>query len=169
MSRFIKIIELSVLIYLIWAAVTAGLITLSGGETVSYQWKIGWMKIGHSISGIQGEADYNVWLYIAAALNRILFLYAFYRLWCLFRSFAKKAFFAQKTIAHLRAFTGLFTLFVISRLGIEFIHYMSLPYETRGYLDTSEIGTLSYPILFFIIAYILNEARKNVEELDSYF
>ena len=124
------------------------------------------LRIG--AGGVAGEADFAWYLHAAIFLNRVLYLYAIYRLFRLFSAFAKKAYFARETIRHLFVYAGLIVVFTVMRVGIEFVHYAIATNQAASF-DGSELTNLANTVLLFIIAHILNEARKNTEELDNYF
>lgn len=163
----------AIALYWLWAAVTALMVTVSLGKPVVGTLSVFGLPIAYSAYGIAGEQYYPPWLLAAMFANRVMFLYAFYRLWRLFGAFARERFFAADTIGHLLAFTGWFTIFTLSRLLMPMVFVasggQSLPPGVVVQPDLSDLGDLGYPILFFIIAHILNEARKKDEELDRYF
>ena len=173
MKWLIKSVQFGVLIHITWAAVTAIIISLVVGETFYAEQTFMGTSISFAIHGIPGEAYFTWPFHVAVFLNRLLYIYAFYRLWRMFGAFSHKRYFTQHTIGHLYVFTGAFTLFTISRIAISWIFHITssgaLPEGVAIEANFSNLEDLGYPILFFIIAHILNEARKNEEELDTYF
>ena len=123
-----------------------------------------------SVEGITGEANYPWPLHIATFITRIIYVFAFFRLWQMFGFFAQKRYFSLEAIGHLRLFTGLFALFTLLRIAIELIFIAVYePSSGTAAFDSTYIDDLAYPVLFFIIAHILNEARKHEEEIGHYF
>ena len=173
MKWLIKSIQLGVLLHILWAATTGLVITLALGDTVEVPFAFIGLPYPTHVCGIQGEAFFTWPFHMLTALTRILYLYAFYRLWRLFGAFSNNAYFARSTIGHLKAFTGLFTVFTLSRVAISWIFISttgnSIPELRSMAIDFSDLEDLTYPVLFYVIAHILGEARKNEEELDSYF
>ena len=173
MKWLIKIVQISVLAHILWAGATGLVVTLTSGEAATFPFAF----MGHSyiykIYGVPGEALFTWPFHIAIFLNRLLYLYAFYRLWKLFGAFAQRQYFSKRAIGHLYGFTGLFTLFTLSRIAISWIF---AAVSSNPLLESVNIGVslydladLGYPILLFIIAHILKEARKNEQELADFF
>ncbi len=103
-------------------------------------------------------------------ISRVIYLYGFYRLGQLFSAFEQKQYFASKTIQHLTFFSGCFLAFTVLRKIVETIYlnfYVLEPGKTE--ITGEHLGSLFVPVLFFIVAHVLNEARKNEEEMGNYF
>lgn len=168
MKWLIQFTRLAVIIHFVQSLVTALVVTWNQGVGSEIVHDFGgfWIRLG--ANGVAGEADFAWYLHLAIFLNRVIYIYAIYRLIRLFGAFARKTYFARATIQHLFIYTGLIAVFTITRVGIEFVHYLTTPGRT-GSFDGSELGNLANALLLAIITHILNEARKNAEELDDYF
>jgi len=173
MRFVVRAVQAWIIIHLAWAAVTGAIVTLTTGHDWQLQQNLGFVAFTFRTNGIAGEAFFPWWMLVLTFFNRVLYLYAFYRLLRLFNGFARKQYFSQDTIGHMQAFTGLFTLFTVSRLGLEnlFVLFVQpgIPEAASIRTNWSDLSDLAFPILFFIIARVLNEARRNREELDTYF
>jgi len=173
MKWLIRGVQTGIAAHIIWATATAIIITLALGKTVDFPLSFIGLAYPERVYGIPGEAYFSSPFHTAVFLNRLLYLYAFYRLWRMFGAFADRHYFAQRTISHLYAFTGLFTLFTLSRIAISWIFIATsssaFPVGETLEINFSDLEDLGYPVIFFIIAHIFNQARKNEEELDNYF
>ena len=97
--------------------------------------------------------------------------YAFFRLGRLFGLFAKGRYFSQKGVQHMRVFASIYVGWQV----VDFFGGLAGTFYERGHLHLSRevssdgIGQFMLGMTFLIIAHVLNEARKNNEELDNYF
>jgi hypothetical protein len=172
MVILIRLAKWGALVYLVWAGVTAVTLAFSFGEPVKFEFSSddGQQFHRYGIDAPEGEADYGWFLYTLTFIGRAIYVYGFYRLWQLFSAFERKRYFARKTIQHLTFFSGCFLASTALRKIVETV-YLNLYVLDPGYTElTGEyLGDLFLPVLFFIIAHVLNEARKNEEEMGNYF
>ena len=106
-------------------------------------------------------------------LPKIIFLYAMIRLFQLFRLFSGNVFFSVEAINHLKWFSGAYMLSTLLEIIFNSLLFVSSTPETviklNINIDSHQISELGMAIVFYIIAYILNEARQHKEELEGYF
>jgi len=168
MKWLIQITRMAIVLHFLEALISAVAVTWNRGADVVLRHDFGGFWIWLTADGVAGEADFAWYLHVAIFLNRVIYLYAIYRLFRLFSGFARKAYFARETIRHLFVYTGLIVVFTVMRVGIEYLHFATATDQSAAF-DGSELANLGNAVLLFIIAHILNEARKNSEELDNYF
>ena len=170
MAILIGLAKWGTLLHLLWAGITAAIITYSLGEPVCFEFTIDGGHQRYHIGGTDGEANYGWFLYTLTFISRIIYLYGFYRLWLLFRAFDQKQYFARKTIQHLTIFSGCFLAFTALRIIVEtsYVNFYVLEHGSVEF-GNEYLGDLFLPVLFFIVAHVLNEARKSEEEMENYF
>ena len=170
MALLIKCAKWGTLIYFLWSGITAGIITYSLGENTAINFSLFGSVYKFSIVGIAGEANYGWQLHAMTFVSRLAYVYGFYRLWRLFIAFDQRQYFAKEPIQHLKIFTGSFLLFTVLRIVIEnsYVNFYTLEIGNVE-LDSSYWGDLFLPVLFYIVAHVLNQARKNEEEMENYF
>ena len=105
-------------------------------------------------------------------LPAALFLYALFRLWRLFGCFVEARYFSLAAVGHLRAFAAMYATSVVFSgvvsVGLRWWRHASdAPLDIE--IDGTQIWQLAMALIFFVIAYVLSEARKNAEELGDYF
>lgn len=106
-------------------------------------------------------------------IPKIIFLYAMIRLFQLFRLFSANVFFSVEAISHLKWFSGAYMLSTFLAIIFNSLLFVSSTPETVVSLniniDSHQISELGMAIVFYVVAYILNEARQHKEELEGYF
>lgn len=111
------------------------------------------------------------WVYILIAMFTLFLGYGFYRLARMFGLFAKGRYFSLKGVQHMRIFAISFlALHVFNAIryqiwAVQYGQFRLFP----SVIDGKNISSFILGLTFLIIAHVLNEARKNHEELDSYF
>jgi len=168
----IRLAKWGTLVYLVFAAIVTVTLAYSFGEPVKFEFSSddGQQLQSYGIGAPEGEADYGWFLYTLTVISRLIYVYGLYRLWQLFSAFEQKAYFARKTIEHLTIFSSCFLVYTALRKTVETI-YLNLYVLDPGVDVFTEkyLGDLFLPVLFFIVAHVLNEARKNEEEMGNYF
>lgn len=125
------------------------------------------------LDGLQGEKFFNLPERIIAFLSRAIFIFGLYRLWRMLSEFTKGRYFSEAAIKHLRAFAGLVALGLVLQIGLEVSSFLwhddrfEADYAHR--FNLSQLFYLVFSLTFFMIGHVLSEARKNEEELDTYF
>jgi hypothetical protein len=130
----------------------------------------------HVLSFVQLEVSGDLAAYprlalLASVLASLIYLYSLYRLVALMRLFERGQFFCVQATRHLRAFSASLLLATVAgcllpplelmlarALGFNHLHAVSIQ------LDSSDIGMILISALFFLIAWILSEARQLAED-----
>jgi hypothetical protein len=70
----------------------------------------------------------------------------------------------------LTIFSGCFLAFTALRIIVEtsYVNFYVLEHGSVEF-GNEYLGDLFLPVLFFIVAHVLNEARKSEEEMENYF
>ncbi|MEO9968566.1 MAG: hypothetical protein ABJG15_01845 [Hyphomonadaceae bacterium] len=116
------------------------------------------------------EGDSNFWTNVAAAVYGFFFVSILYRLGGLMGLFLKRHYFTQKAVGHMRYIAWIYLL-------LNLIGFTSAKWQGYGHdglntftkLSGDGIFGLILSLTFLIVAHILNEARKNMDELENYF
>ncbi|UTW56347.1 DUF2975 domain-containing protein [Kordiimonas sp. SCSIO 12610] len=172
MVLLIRLAKWGTLAYLIYKTLVVIVATYSLGEPVKFEFfsDDGQQVHRYGITPPDEEAHYGWFLYMLIVFSRVIYLYGFYRLWQLFSAFEQKQYFAGKTIQHLKIFSGCFLVFTALRIIVETSYLNIYVLEPGNTEIVGEYwGDLFLPVLFFIVAHVLNEARKNEEEMGNYF
>ena len=116
------------------------------------------------------EGDANLWRNVAAAVYGFFFVSIFYRLGRLMGLFLKRHYFTEKAVGHMRYIAWVYLLMNLIGFVISKWHgYGHDGLNTFSKFSGEGIFAFMLSLTFLIIAHILNEARKNTEELDRYF
>ena len=111
-------------------------------------------------------------VYILYGILSAFLGYGFFRLGRLFGLFAKGRYFSLKGVQHMRIFATSFLalqLFTFVRIQVMAIQNGKWKRGLSVKIHGEDIAIFMLGITFLIIAHILNEARKNNDELDNYF
>ena len=126
-----------------------------------------------ALSGLPGEQFFNPAERGIAFVSRVVFIFSLYHLWRLLWAFTRKDYVSAKSIARLRAFSGFISLSLALQLSLElssFLWHNECCEAAHAHtFNVSQLYYLIFSLTFFIIAYILGQARKNEEELEAYF
>lgn len=110
----------------------------------------------------------SILTYVIVAILLLLVISAFYRLGRLMGFFLKRQYFAKQAVSHMRFIATVFVLhgvtdFVTDRW--ELLRSDGFEWGITG----DDLFGLMLSLTFLIVAHILNEARKNMDELEDYF
>ena len=170
MVILIRLAKWGTLVYLVLASIITVTLAYSFGEPVKFEFIEGDSHQRYGIGASEREADYGWFLYTLTSVSRVIYVYGLYRLWQLFSAFGQKQYFARKTIQHLTIFSGCFLVYTALRKTVETIYLNLYVLEPgKSEFTATYLGDLFLPVLFFIVAHVLNEARKNEEEMGNYF
>ncbi len=172
MKYLINIARAGIFIHLLWAGITAAIVTFSFGDIVPFRLSVFGSDYVFAVGGIRGETEYGWVLWSITLISRVTYLYGFFHLLRMFGQFAQKRFFSIEAINHLRIFAALFALYTLLSFAIETIYItfvQSGDIFKQAILKSPFLGGLFFATLFFILVHILNEARKNEEEIGTYF
>lgn len=166
MRALIKI-AVPLIAILIFFNISFELFFLLGGDALSSAFV--------SIKPATDVTAYSTIQLMVKAIPSIIFIYSLYRLLLLFRLFSKEDFFSLDAINHLKWFSGFYMLSTLLNIIVDGI----LNLWTSNNSDTSitlslniesqQLSEFGMAIVFFIIAFILNEARQHKEALEGFF
>lgn len=167
MDKTVRLLEIATVLIIIGAIIGTVIITFFGGFFTVYD---GATLI---LDGLQGEAFFNLPERVIAFISRLVFVVGLYRLWRMFGEFKVQRYFSREAISHLRAFAGFIALGLVLQLFLEISSFLwhddTLEADHAHRFNISQLFYLIFSLTFFIIGHILGKARKNEEELDSYF
>lgn len=120
-------------------------------------------------------SDYSLIQLVVWLIPSFVFIYSLYRLLQLFILFSKGDFFAVTAIQHLKWFSGFYMLSTLLSIIVNGVldSWTSKPEGSELTLNlniqSGEIGEFGMALIFFVVAFILNEARQNKEALERIF
>ena len=113
---------------------------------------------------------FQFWPYVYFSVVGVATVYAFFRLGRLMGLFLRQEYFTQPAVNHMRFIAATYALLSF----VEFVRDRWEIYTSGDHADLSKFsgeGVFAFmlSLTFLIIAHILNEARKNRDELEQYF
>jgi len=128
-----------------------------------------------SISSETDVSEYSSTQSMVWLIPKLVFLYSLYRLLRLFILFSKEDFFSISAINHLKWFSGFYMISTLLHiivggvldLWVSGVGESELALKLN--IDSGEIGEFGMAVVFFIVAFILNEARQHKEALERFF
>jgi len=124
-----------------------------------------WINFHHRIP----SDEFGLGFAIITVLPKLIFLFSLWHLWRLFGEFACKRFFSIAATRHIRGFAGALIISILFDIGGEIVWSLNQQHHEEIRIYRSQLFNLIMALAFYAIGYVLAEARKQDEELESYF
>lgn len=150
-------------------ALVVGLVLIYGGD-IDLSYGSGENPFVIRAQAPELHGGFQPWPYVYFSVVGIALIYSFFRLGRLMGLFLRREYFTQTAVNHMRFIAATYALLSL----VEFVRdrweiYTSGDYGDLANFSGEGIFAFMLSLTFLIIAHILNEARKNTEELDTYF